>query len=535
MTGRPRTIARTRHVDAAGLDELLAPRDDIVAEQAEGSGRFSLAEGPFVHYQRTVTVVSGAPTDTTRKNHGQRDITVEETIEFRLPPGGAWRLFLGVFIARALRHPPPRGATPIWAPAQRLDSRALWVLMLLATLCLVIGYHGTLLGQTMTFAAEEFDAGTAQQGDVLAFARLGSPLAILLGALADREGRRRLLVVSLLGCIGSTALGAFTPNLLGLAVTQSLNRGTWGAAVALVGVIVAEEMPAGARAHALGLLGMCMALGAGLALALLPLADLGSWVWRVLYVVPLLMVPVVLRYGSRLPESKRYVRPHCNLTLQGHVPVLVLVCLAAFMLNLVLGPAPQFRNEYLTDERAFSAAGLSVFATLTALPGSLGILVGGRLAETVGRRWVVAVSASLGGVMVAVSFAIGGPMMWLAAAVGTISLAAIGPSFMIYYAELFPTSLRGRASGIITMVAMGGSVVGLLAVGRLAQHYDSFGLAMGLMAVGPCLMALIVLLRFPETKLRELEDLHPEDAMNAGPSAEADGRGTDEFAGRDKR
>lgn len=535
MTGRLRTITRTWNVDAAGLGRLLIPRDDIVGEVAAGEsptratmpvgatqddiageavavvGRFSLADGPFTSYRRTVSIPprSGG-------NDGSL-VAAREKIEYSLPPGGIWRVIIGAFIAHALRHPPKPGKTPIWASAQRLDPRSLQVLMVLATLALVIGYHGTLLGQTITFATDEFGVDVDVQGDILAFARLGSPLAIVLGAIADRRGRRRMLVASLLGCIGTTVLGAITPNLLGLAVTQSLNRGTWGAAVALVGVILAEEMPAGARAHTLGLLGMCMALGAGLALAVLPVADTGTDAWRLLYLFPLLMIPVVLRYGRQLPESKRYERPHRRLSLRGHVPVLLLVCVAAFMLNLILGPAPQFRNEFLRDERAFSAVALSLFATLTALPGSLGILVGGRLAETMGRRSVVAVSATVGSIMVALSFSTDGALMWVTAAVGTIGLAAVGPSFMIYYAELFPTSLRGRASGIITMVAMGGSVVGLLTVGRLAKAFDAFGPAIGLMAVGPCLMALIVLGWFPETKLRELEDLNPEDDVEQSP------------------
>jgi putative MFS transporter len=225
------------------------------------------------------------------------------------------------------------------------------------------------------------------------------------------------------------------------------------------------------------------------------------------------MIPLVFRYGRQLPESKRFERPHTNLSFQSHMSVLLLVCAAAFMLNLVLGPAPQFRNDYLRDERAFSAAGVAVFALLTALPGSLGILVGGRLAETIGRRWVVAVSATTGAVMVALSFSVGGPALWVAAAVGSISLAAVIPSFTVYYAELFPTSLRGRASGVITLVAMAGSMVGLLVVGRLAESFDAFGPAMALVAVGPCVMAVIVLKRFPETRLRELEELNPEDEL----------------------
>ena len=41
----------------------------------------------------------------------------------------------------------------------------------------------------------------------------------------------------------------------------------------------------------------------------LPVADLGLGAWRILYLVPLLFLPVVLRFGRLLPESRRYVAP----------------------------------------------------------------------------------------------------------------------------------------------------------------------------------------------------------------------------------
>ena len=85
--------------------------------------------------------------------------------------------------------------------------------------------------------------------------------------------------------------GAFSPDLATLAGTQAVNRGAWAASALLLAVIAAEEMPAGARAYALSLLSMTGALGAGVALWLLPIADTGVRAWRVLYVVPLLFLP----------------------------------------------------------------------------------------------------------------------------------------------------------------------------------------------------------------------------------------------------
>jgi MFS family permease len=507
----------TRTVDAAELDRLLTPRRDIVAERpaspADGEGgpdgdqdegdaapapaaaRFVLDQGPLVHYERTVTVSGDS---------------VTEEFDFRLPPG-TWPFLLTWPFRHALRHPRADGRLPWWYPPQRPDPRGATVLGLLATLSLIVGYHGTLLTQTMTFAADEFGAGSAAQGDALASVRVGGALAIALGALADRRGRRLVLSLALLVCIGSTVLGALSPNLVVLAATQSVNRGAWAGASLLLAIIAAEEMPAGARAYALSLLAMSGALGAGVALWVLPVADLGVSAWRALYVLPLVFVPVVFRFGGLIPESRRFVRTHRNVPLAGHYARLVLIAGSSFLFNVFGAPQSQFRNEFLRDERGMSAALISLFVIVTSTPASIGLVVGGRLADTRGRRMVGATAVSLGTVLIALSFVVSGPGMWVAALVGGIVMAAVVPAITVYGPELFPTSLRGRTSGIISMTAMAGSIVGLTSAGRLEEAVGSFGGALAVLAIGPLLMAIVVLAWFPETARRELEDLNPED------------------------
>jgi len=498
-------FATTRTVDADTAERLLAPRDDIVLEHDDGDGRFTLAEGPFRHYERTVVA---APADGA--------VSVTQTFDFRLPPA-TWPFLLNPAVRSALRRPPPaptggRRRLPWWYPPQRPDARAATILGLLATLSLVVGYQGTLLTQTMTFAADEFGAGTGAQGNALAAVRLGGILAIALGAMADRRGRRLILTVSLLVCIVSTVLGALAPDLAVLAATQTVNRGAWAAASILLAVIAAEEMPAGARAYALSLLAMTGALGAGVALWLLPVADIGPRAWRVLYVVPLLFVPVVARFTRRLPESRRFVRPHLDVPLAGHWSRLLLLSSTSFLLNVFMAPQSQFRNEFLRDERGMTAAAVTAFVLVTSTPAGVGVVVGGRLADTRGRRLVGATGITVGTVLLALSFVATGSWMWVTATVGGIFAATLVPTITVYGPELFPTSLRGRANGIVSMTAMGGSVVGLVAAGHLEDALGSFGRALGILAAAPLVMAAMIVLWFPETARRELEELNPEDA-----------------------
>ncbi|HET9610798.1 MAG TPA: MFS transporter [Acidimicrobiales bacterium] len=507
----------TRSVTHAAAERLLAPRTDIVEERPAGAapdgdghhvtGAFTLAHGPFAHYERTVRV--GAPTP-------DGTVAVTQVFDYRLPPG-TWPFLMNRPFRAALRRPRPDGRLPWWYPPQRPDARGATVLGLLATLSLIVGYHGTLLTQTMTFAADEFGAGTAAQGDALAAVRIGGVIAIYLGAVADRRGRRLILSLALLGCVVTTALGAAAPSLPALATTQALNRGTWAAASLLLAIIAAEEMPAGARAYALSLLAMTGGLGAGVALWLLPVADLSTRSWRLLYLFPLLFLPVIARFGRLVPESRRFERPHRDVRFAGHYGRLLLVAGAAFLLNVFMAPQSQFRNEFLREERGMAAATVSLFVVATSTPAGIGILAGGRLADTRGRRVVGATGIGVGTVLITLSFVLDGPAMWLTALVGGIFAAALVPTITVYGPELFPTSLRGRANGIASTTAMAGSVVGLLSAGRLEEATGSFGRTLAVLAAAPLAMAAVVLALFPETARRELEDLNPEDGAGAVP------------------
>src|SRR5207248_8820729 len=102
-------------------------------------------------------------------------------------------------------------------------------------------------------------------------------------------------------------------------------------------------------------------------------------------------------------------------------------------------------------------------------------------------------------------------LLWASAVLSNIVLAASIPALGVYGPELFPTSLRGRANGLVFMMGLAGSSAGLIATGRLADHFGRIGPGMGLMGAGPFVLAVLVLVAFPETARRELEELNPED------------------------
>lgn len=506
-------------LDDDQLVAVLAPRADLL-EETPGEAdperpevhRFGCASGPFDAYQRTVTVST--------TGDGRHQVVEEVHWDLAIP---LWGRLFAPLVARRLRrteppapldadHPP---ASPWWAPPDRLDARAASVLARLCGLSMLAGYLGTTITQTMTFAGDEFGASAGAQADTLSWVRVGVVLSLVLMAAADRRGRKRLLTVCAVGGAVASAAGALSPGLWALGGTQTLARAFSTALALLIAVVAAEEMPAGGRAYAASVLSMTAALGAGVAVALVPLAGLAAPAWRVIYVVPVLGLGFFLKVADYLPESRRFVRPHGRVGWQGHRGRLLLLATAGFFALLFLAPASQLQNDFLRDEHGFQAWQLTLFTFATSTPAGIGIVVGGKLADVRGRRLVGAVGTVGGAVLLGLAYQVSGIALVAAWMSGTIIAAMTVPALAVYGPELFPTALRAKANGIITLAGVIGSAVGLRVAGRLADEWGTYGPAMARLAVGPLIVAVLVVTLYPETAHRELEDINPEDALDA--------------------
>jgi MFS family permease len=494
-----RAVARAV-VDDAGLAAWTTPwrgglvdeRDDLTAES-----------GPFSSYQRRVTVepLPG----------GRHRVTSTIDCTVAIP---YWRWLFGPLLKQSLKK---LGAPlPWWGPADHVDARASTVLGLLCVASLVTGYLGTLITQTITYAAEDFGShGYRPQTIALAFARLSVFFAVALVALADRRGRRRMLLLAVSGGCLLTALTALAPNLFWFTAAQVPARGFATAVGVLVVVVAAEEMPAGGRAFGVSLLGLSAALGAGMCVLSLRVATTSDGGWRWLFLVPLLALPLLRNIGRRLPESRRFEAPHPAGTLAGHGDRLWLLATSVFLLQLFTAPASQLQNEFLRNERAYSAIAISLFTTCTATPVGIGVLVAGHLAETHGRRIVGAIGL-VGGVGATVAmFLSHGPAMWTWSLIGSVIGGMTVPALGVYGPELFSTGVRARANAVLVVAGVVGSAAGLLAAGPLADHLGGLGHALALLAVGPAILVVLVVARYPETAHLELEDLNPEDRAPA--------------------
>ncbi len=457
---------------------------------------FRQLHGPFTTYRRRVEAEQGAIVERTR-------------YELRIPWFG-WLFAPPVrgVLARRLSH---RGW---WAPPDQLDGTQVLVLGLLAAASMSAAFVNTLFTQTVNFAADDFGVGDTGIGIAGAVVRAGILIALPAAVIADRIGRRRVvIVVAWLGPLLSLA-GAVAPTFPVLVATQTLARPMGVALAFLIGVVAAEEMPRNSRAYAVSVLAMASGFGAGIAVLSLRLADIGDGGWRLVYVLAAIWCIVALDLTRRLPETRRFRA--ADITRSVPVPRLdrrrlALLAAVAFAGNIFIAPASFFQNNYLNDVRDFSGGMIGVFSIAVGTPAGIGLIVGGRIADTRGRRRLIAVAIPLSTAALVGAFAVGGPPLWILAFVGGILASAAYPALAVYRAELFPTGNRSRAAGLITAAALLGGIGGLVATGGLLDAGWSYGPVMAVMAVGQLVVTVLVVTGYPETAHRELEDLNPED------------------------
>jgi MFS family permease len=238
--------------------------------------------------------------------------------------------------------------------------------------------------------------------------------------------------------------------------------------------------------------------------------------WRLVYLAPLIGLPFFWVIGRRIPESRRFVRrtaASAKATLSGHRGRLAMLAASSFFALLFLAPNSQFQNDFLRNEHGFTALQLTLFTVLTNTPAGIGVVVGGRLADTRGRRRVGAIGTIGGAILLAAAYQVGGVWLWAFTVTGSIVAAVTVPALAVYGPELFPTSLRARANGVISLAGVLGSSAGLLIAGRMEDHLGRYGPGIALLAIGPLIVAALVLAFYPETAHLELEELNPEDEI----------------------
>lgn len=508
-----RTITRRWAHEPERLALVDAPRTDLLDEERLDHGvadsgstsAFGQRHGPFTTYHREVTIIE--PDD------GSGGGEIVETTRYRLKiPWFGWLFALPVrgVVGRRL------SAKGWWTPPDQVDATQILVIGLLAAASMSAAFVNTLFTQTVGFAANDFGISETAKGDAGSIVRAGIVFALPAAVLADRIGRRRVLVIVAWLAPLLSVLGAAAPNFTVLVATQTVGRPMGIALAFIVGVIAAEEMPKNSRAYAISVLAMASGLGAGIAVMSLGLADLGDGGWRLVYLIAAIWCVVAFDLMRRLPETRRFAAEAARTDRPRRAPRLdrkrfALLATVAFAGNIFIAPASFFQNTYLEDIRDFDGFKIGLFSILIGTPAGIGLILGGRFADRRGRRQLISVALPVSVVAVVAAFSFGEPWLWLFSLAGGMLGSAVYPAMAVYRTELFPTGNRTRAAGFVTASALIGGIGGLSVTGRLIDGGWTYGSTMALLAIGQLIVTILVVAAYPETAHLELEALNPED------------------------
>jgi putative MFS transporter len=354
--------------------------------------------------------------------------------------------------------------------------------------------------------------------------RMGALFALPITLAADRLGRRRILLFTILGYTLCTGATAFAPNAASFVVFQFLARVFAAAETVIAIVVIAEEFDAENRGWGIGALGALHACGAGLAALAFGFVDTLPFGWRALYAVGLVPLLLVAYLRRTLPETNRFdalarereefraappLAPAVDL-VRRHPRRIAMLALAVVAIEIVMGPATFFAPKFLQDVHGWSPAQVSLMNFTGGFIAIIGNPLAGWLSDRRGRR-PVTILFTLGVVAATAAFyTLTGTLsafLWIAL---IFTLFGTQVTLGAYGAEMFPTGVRSTASGVREFCKTAGAVTGLALVSVLFGVAGSNWTAIALLCVVGALSPLIVLAMFPETAGRQLEEIAEE-------------------------
>ncbi len=373
----------------------------------------------------------------------------------------------------------------------------------------VQGFAQAQATNTLPFARISLGLSAGEMSQILAITRVGSVLALAFSFYGDRNGRRRPFLAAFALLILANVATALAPNPTIYTALQGIVRMTATAVGVLALVYLAEELAPRIHAYGIAIYGGAASFGAGTALFALPIAEAGREAWRYLFAATAVGVIFLPLLFSHLRESRAFRGTDRKANLFSALGgshfanfwVFALISLLAAAFSAV---SLTFALERLVNELAIETNVAVAVMLIGGTAGGIGFLVGGRLADTWGRRptTILGFTMSLAGGLGLYWFD-GLPLITVAVAISSLGSFAAVPSLGAHRNELFPTSIRATAVVWLNTVGVLGSIAGL-AIGRIA--IDEIGLTMTVtyLGAGMALSAFLILL-LPETRGQVLD------------------------------
>lgn len=385
-------------------------------------------------------------------------------------------------------------------------NAAEWSVLLPLTLVgFFINYDTALLTLAAPPIADGLEVDVTTFGIGVAVIRLAALASVGTLRLADRWGRRSVLLISVAAFALATGATAVAWSLAAFVAFQLVSRLFLTTEESLAGVVITEELRPDRRGAGLGLLGIIGTAGPGLAAAMLLFVEETPLGWRLFYVTMIGPLVIVMFLRRNLTETHAFGIALTERRLQPTwLPKLDPVHRRRlWRLGAVIGAAGMldttaffYASELAQDQYRWD--GLFVVIVFAAAPTTLaGFIAGGRLSDRLGRKPVTAVTVIVFGAGAVLVFTelryLFAPGFFLLAGAN----AALQAVRVAYASELFPTEVRATAASVVGAVSVAAGSIGLAAVGLLAGRVPT-NVSM-LVLAGVCAASAIGLRWLPET------------------------------------
>ncbi|NNM85016.1 MAG: sugar porter family MFS transporter [Phycisphaerales bacterium] len=419
---------------------------------------------------------------------------------------------------------------------------------------MLFGYDIGVISGAILFIKKQFSLSAGMEEIVVGSVLLGSLLgAVVGGILADRFGRRKLLIataiVFALGAIGA----ALAPDVAWLICARIIAGVAIGIASFVAPLYISEIAPVAIRGKLVSI--NQVALTSGIVISyLVDYAFAGAHAWRWMFAmafvpagifgVGLIFIPdsprwlvsrghvdsaraVLVRIRnpqqvdaelSRIQEGAAQQKGHWSELLSPLLRMALIVGVGLAMAQQITG----INTVIYYAPTIFKFAGFS--SSAVAILASVGIgvvnviftLLAMQLIDRVGRRPLLLISLAgmtLSLLVLGIAFALpqlSGILGWVAVAslmayVGSFAVG-LGPVFWLVLSELYPLSIRGRAMSIGTIANWGANLivaVSFLTLIHLMGKAGTFWLFGGV-SIGAWVFAYLLV---PETKGKTLEEI----------------------------
>ena len=419
-------------------------------------------------------------------------------------------------------------------------SKYQWMILVLCFVTVAMdGFDTAIIGFIASDLVQGWGVQKSDLGPVMSAALVGLAFgALTAGPMADRIGRKKVLVLSILVFGGFSLITAFATSLTQLTILRFLTGLGLGAAMPNAATLMSEYAPERRRALLVNLMFVGFPIGSSMggfiSAWMIPhygwqsVLILGGVMPLALAVALIFLLPEsarylavknksqqqisgILRRIAPLPENTQFVLQEAGQVKdQSALGVIfsprylvgtIMLCLTYFMGLLIFYLLTSWL-PLLIRETGATLSQASVITALFPLGGGIGVLVLGALMDKINPNKVVAVGYLLTGVFVCLvgfstdSLVLMGVMVFIA---GTIMNGAQS-SMPALAAGFYPT--QGRATGVAWMLGLGrfGGILGAFSGAFLMQAELSFKTIFALLAIPAVLSAIALMIKYAASK-----------------------------------